>query len=511
MNTDQVPDAERITPPVRGPLEEPGNPVGLTVDLDAGFPLAEVTSPDHALAVANAGIGRRTITLAAGPVPAERDLTLEWRPRAGSEPTAGLFEETADGARYLLLMLMPPTAGDPDQVTAREVVFVIDTSGSMHGPSIEQAKSALHMALDRLRPTDTFNIIQFNNSAGALFATAQPAMPDAVALAHRHIDALTAEGGTEMMAGLRLALDGHDGEGRVRQVVLMTDGAVGNESALFAHIAAELGDSRLFTVGIGSAPNSHFMAGAARMGGGSHLFIGDLSRVEEQMNALFRKLENPAMTGIQLAWPAAHATESFPLPVPDLYAGEPLMVVARMPDDVDGEAVDVSGHMGSKGWRTAVTLEGGRQRPGISRLWAREKIRALEDSVFLGADPSDVREAIIRTALVHHLVSRHTGLVAVDATPARPQDSPLETRPVPTNLPAGWSHEHVFGQPELRKAAAPAQHPTVRLAADTHTRSLAGLPQTATPETLYAVVGLVAMLLAALLFALARFGGRPAQ
>jgi len=511
VNTDQVPDAERITPPVRGPLEEPGNPISLTVDLDAGFPLAEVTSPDHALAVVDGGVGRRTITLAAGPVPAGRDLTLEWRPRAGSAPTAGLFEETTDGSRFLLLMLMPPTATDADQVTVREMVFVIDTSGSMHGTSIEQAKSALHMALDRLRPADTFNIIQFNNSASALFATAQPAMPDAVATAHRHIDALTAEGGTEMMAGLRIALDGRDRGGRVRQVVLMTDGAVGNEAALFAHIAAELGGSRLFTVGIGSAPNGHFMTGAARMGGGSHLFIGDLSRVRERMSALFRKLESPAMTDIRLAWPAAHATETFPLPVPDLYAGEPLKVVARLPDDVDVATVDVVGRIGSKGWRTSVTLEGGRQRPGIARLWAREKIRALGDSVFLGADPTEVRKAVIRTALVHHLVSRHTSLVAVDATPARPREEPLSTRPVPTNMPAGWNHEHVFGQTELRKAAAPTPHPTVRLTADTRTRSLAGLPQTATPATLYAVVGLVAVLLAALLFALARFGGRAAR
>jgi len=511
VNTDQVPDAERITPPVRGPLEDPGNPVSLTVDLDTGFPIAGVTSPDHSLAVVDAGIGRRTITLAAGPVPAERDLTLEWRPRPGNEPTAGLFEETIDGSRFLLLMLMPRTAGDSDQATAREVVFVIDTSGSMHGTSIEQAKSALHLALDRLRPTDTFNIIQFNNHASALFASAQPATTDAIALAHRHIVALTAEGGTEMMAGLRLALDGRDHGGRVRQVVLMTDGAVGNESALFAHIAAELGGSRLFTVGIGSAPNGHFMAGAARVGRGSHLFIGDLSRVEEQMNALLRKLERPAMTDIRLAWPAAHATETFPLPVPDLYAGEPLMVVARLPDDAVGETVDVAGRVGSKGWRTSVTLKGGRQRPGIARLWAREKIRALGDSVFLGADPAEVREAIVRTAIAHHLVSRHTSLVAVDATPVRPQETPPATRPVPTNMPAGWSHEHVFGEAELRKAAAPTPHPTVRLAADTRTRSLAGLPQTATPASLYAIVGFVAILLAVLLFAFARFSGRAAR
>ena len=494
INTDAVPDAERVTPAVRTGQDGPGNPVALAVELDAGVPLASVTSASHAVTVTETGETSRIVTLTNPDVPADRDFVLEWRPSADAAPTAGLFRETVNGEDHLLLMLMPPApdAAGP-AAPPRDVIFVIDTSGSMHGASLDQAKKALHLALDRLRPIDRFNIVSFANVTNSLFYSAKPALPEAVTHAHRAVDRMAAEGGTEMLPALRLALldDRADAAG-VRQVVLITDGAIGNEAQVFGLIATTLGRSRLFTVGIGSAPNSHFMAGAARKGRGEAVFISDRDTVGERMAALFAKLEQPALTDLRVIWPDGTAAETWPNPIPDLYAGEPLLIAAKLPDGLPtGGNATVIGDRADGTWRSVVPLNGGRQHAGIGRLWARMKITGLTDSVADGADRAEVRTAVIDTALAHGLISRFTSLVAADTTPARPVDAPLTTGPVPTNMPDGWSREKVLGP----TGAVPVRAVPVRLGPDLRHVN-ARLPQTATPALLHLLTGLVALLLA---------------
>jgi Ca-activated chloride channel family protein len=478
VNTDAVPDAARITPPVRTTDAGPGNRVSLRLALDPGFAVAALESPTHAITTETDEAGRTVVTLGPGPHRANRDFTLTWRPEDGAEPTAGLFTETVADEAFALVMLMPPEAPVPDAVLPRDVVFIIDTSGSMHGLSIEQASDALHLALDRLRPQDRFNIIAFASRPIPLFGTSRPAAAGPLHDAHRFVDSLGADGGTNLLPALRLALDGRRDPRRIRQVVLLTDGAVGNERELFAHIVASLGDSRLFTVGIGSAPNGHFMSGAARAGRGTHTYIADVAEVGERMDALLRKLERPMLTDVRIVWP--DGTESWPDPVPDLYAGEPVVVAARLP--ALAGRVSVGGRLGDGAWSAEVALAGGRESPGVGRLWAREKIAALDASRNQGADAEAVRARVLETALAHGLVSRLTSLVAVDATPARPDDAPLDTRPVPTEMPLGWSRRHVFGE-GWQEAAA--KRPVVLTSAD----ALIGLPRTATPAPLQMAMG----------------------
>ena len=171
-NTDRVPDAERITPPVIDPSQGKTNPVTLTVTLNAGFPLAEVLSPYHPIDVVAGADDRYHVMLADGAVPADRDFELVWKPQLGREPAAALLSEVRDGKTYALLMLMPPAASDDAPRLPREVVCIVDTSGSMEGASIAQAKAAVSMALDRLQPGDRFNVIEFNSVTRTLFARA---------------------------------------------------------------------------------------------------------------------------------------------------------------------------------------------------------------------------------------------------------------------------------------------------------------------------------------------------
>jgi Ca-activated chloride channel family protein len=464
-DTDRVPDASHVTPPVKLASETRHNPVRIRVDLDAGFPVERIESRYHPVLTEAWGEGRYRVRLRDPLSPADRDFELAWTPRAGAMPRSALFEEARDGARYLLLTLFPPT-GAPVEASRlpRETVFVVDTSGSMEGASIQQARRALLLALDRLRPADRFNVIRFSDATEALFPSPRTAQASAVSLARDWVAGLRASGGTEMRPALEAALVGSDDPRLVRQVVFLTDGSVGNEEELFGVIRQRLGDTRLFTVGIGSAPNGHFMTKAARFGRGSFTYVGDVREVEEKMGQLFRRLESPVLTGIEIHWPSGAAVEAWPSRVPDLYAGDPVVVSARLSGPA-GEPVVVAGRRGGEEWREELRMDGRRPGAGLGVLWARRKVEALLDSaVEPGADAEAVKAQVVALGLEHHLVTRHTSLVAVDVTPVRPADATMETQAVPTNMPHGWSAEAVFGELPQTASSAPLDAATGALA-----------------------------------------------
>src|SRR3989442_382053 len=263
VDTDQVPDASRVTPPVNMPGSGRENRLRLSVDLDSGVSLRRVDSSYQKVVTAVVSGSRYNVTLAGGDVPADRDFELVWQPDLGNEPKAAMFTEQSGSNTYALLMLMPPKASTGVRLP-KESIFIVDTSGSMAGTSLSEAKSALQLALDRLSPQDRFNVIEFNSVTHVLFNQPQQASPDVVTKAKKWVDGLVSTGGTEMLPALQAALlNQSPGDGVVRQVVFMTDGGVGNEEQLLTFIRTNLGQSRLFTVGIGSVPNSHFMRSAA--------------------------------------------------------------------------------------------------------------------------------------------------------------------------------------------------------------------------------------------------------
>jgi Ca-activated chloride channel family protein len=243
-----------------------------------------------------------------------------------------------------------------------------------------------------------------------------------------------------MKGALEAALTRDPAAGFVRQVVFLTDGAVGNEGELIHLIRERLDDRRLFTIGIGSAPNSYFLTKAALFGRGTFTYIGDVREVAEKMGVLFRKLESPMLTDLSIAWPGK--ADAWPRQVPDLYAGEPVVVVAEL-DSLAGD-VTISGTRGGSAWSASLPLAAGASEPGIGVLWARAKIEALTDALKGGESETEIRNAIVDVALAHHLVSKYTSLVAVDVTPTAPPGTMTVPSALPTNLPEGWSYDAVF-------------------------------------------------------------------
>jgi len=438
--TTQVADADRITPLVA--LNQKINPVAIHIELDAGFPVSQIKSSYHPITINNHGEGRYTINLANGQVPSDHDFELVWTPEAGQAPQAALFSERVGNAMYYLGMVLPPQADTRQAHTlAREVIYVIDTSGSMGGVSIRQARTALMLALKRLRSGDYFNVIQFNSVTDTLFDHPVEANLINKTLAMRYVINLEAGGGTEMMDAMRKALAVNEDSQRLRQVIFLTDGAVGNEDALFEYIRHHLGNSRLFTVGIGSAPNSHFMTKAAQFGRGTFTYISRVTEVAEKMQALFAKLDSPVMRDLSLQY-GVPQFEMSPAHLPDLYLGEPLMFTARS-DSASGELV-LTGLRQDQEWSTSLFLQTAKPGRGIAQLWARQRIDSLLDSVQDGANAEQVRSQVIALALTHHMVSKFTSLVAVDVTPVRPQTASLNSLAVPVNLPQGQDAAKIF-------------------------------------------------------------------
>ena len=443
-NTDRVPDASRMTPPVQHPGLGSVNPVTLTIDLAAGFPLGKIASPYHDILTIADQDGRRHITLRQDRVPANRDFQLTWQPAGGPSPSAIAYLQQQSENSYGFLMVAPPASNESVSTPPREAIFVIDTSGSMAGTSIEQAKAALVLALGRLTSQDRFNVIQFNSATHLLFSEPQPVRTDTLGKAVRYVERLHADGGTEILPALKMALKGSPPPSHLRQVIFLTDGQVGNEDELFAVIRTELGTSRLFTIGIGSAPNSHFMRKAAEFGRGTFTHIGSTSEVKAQMDAMFRRVERPVLTDIHIQGFEATA-ELFPSRIPDLYDGEP--VVLAFKTSTIPSSITLTGTFNARTWTQTVDVAGASPRDGLSVYWARQKIASLMDQKRSERNDGSLRQSVLDVALAHHLVSPYTSLVAIDTEPIRPNDASLMTHAIKTDLPEGQDYQAIFGLP----------------------------------------------------------------
>lgn len=500
--SDPVPDRDRISPPVLDPAKNPPvNPTTITVRLKAGFALGEVRSHHHNVKIESPDNTARIITLADGAVPADRDFELTWKPAAEKAPTVGLFREHVGDADYLLAFITPPSVEQSTQKPLpREVVFVIDNSGSMGGTSIVQAKASLTYALSRLQPTDRFNVIRFDDTLDVLFPASVPADAAHVGEASSFVSALQARGGTEMVPAMRAALADKLGDtGMVRQVVFLTDGAIGNEQQLFEAITAMRGRSRVFMVGIGSAPNTYLMTRAAELGRGAFTHIGSVEQVEERMRGLFAKLENPAVTGLIAKFSEAKA-DITPAIIPDVYRDEPLVLAAKL-DKLAG-SLEIRGRAGDRPWSVTLPLQNAAEGNGLSKLWAKRKIGDAEVArAMRELAPEEADKAILALALDHQIVTRLTSLVAVDKTLSRPEGAPLKLSELPINLPAGWDFEKVFGEQSPIPAQLRERHADARTSPAARRPTPAApdavrLPKTATSAELKMIAGLILIALA---------------
>ncbi|MGK7295861.1 MAG: marine proteobacterial sortase target protein [Candidatus Wenzhouxiangella sp. M2_3B_020] len=432
---DADPEAAAGTiPPVP---REPGarSPLRLTVDLHAGLALAGVESLHHPVVVSGSGSERR-IELAEPEHAAGRDFELAWRPAGSDRLRGAMFVESMHGRAHALLMLVPPDEFRSASLR-RELILVLDRSGSMQGDAFEQAREAVRLALDRLGADDRFNVVAFNGRATPLFDAPMAATNGHLRRAYRFIDSLAANGGTEIDAALRHAMSGLPDPGYLRQIVFATDGAVANEDRVLELIDRELDDARLFAVGIGHGVNDAFLSAAATMGRGTMTRVADCRDIAGRMNELLAQLESPVLEDMQIDWPVG--AETWPEKLPDLYAGEPLMVTARLDAAVstlDDGAVRVTGFRDLRFVEMEWPVSRFRSAPGVARAWGRSRFTGLQRRRPGEMDEQLRRDEMLLTALDYRIVTSMTSLVAVDRTPRRSSAAALRRQEIAGTPPA---------------------------------------------------------------------------
>ena len=442
-------DAARISPPLRNPESRPGHDLSLRVRADLGAPLAAVTSPSHEIEWTREQ-GAVVVSLAGRATLPNRDFVLELAREETSQPQTALFlsPDPKGGETHFMLVAYPPS---PEALTERaplELTFLIDVSGSMAGTSIEQARAALLQGLDRLRPGDHFNIVAYDHTYRWFMRAPIEATPEGLEQGRQFVRALQAEGGTELLPALQHVLATPVTPGLTRTIVLLTDGCLGNEDEVFSALESGLGQSRLFTVAIGSAPNQHLATRMAEYGRGSFTHIADGSEVQAQMGRLLDQIDHPVLTGVDLHWEGVAAEDLFPQRLPDLFLRQPLVVYGRLPGFAHGRLkVMAQSAAGAYEQDLPFAADTAQFHPGITTLWARQLVSDRMDAwrrAAEGPERESVRKVVVEHAIRYHLLTQFTSLVAVEEVVANAEGTLRPVR-VPTELPAGWQMDAVVG------------------------------------------------------------------
>lgn len=487
--TDRVPDAARITPPVLPPGTRSGHDVDVLVRLVPGEAFDDVASPSHRiLSGVDVTDGARVVALAEDDRIPDRDLVVSWAP-AGPSVAAHALVERERGERFLMLFVQPPAEVAPALVRPKELVFLLDKSGSMSGAPIARAKRLVARVLEAMGPDDTFQLVAFDGASERMSPAPLPATPREVARAKGWMAALAGGGGTEMMEGILAALAPPADPRRLRMVVFCTDGFIGNEAEIIAAVERLRGEARVFGFGIGSSVNRYLVEGVARAGRGAAEVVTLDEEPDEAVARLFERLDRPVLTDLEIAFEGGEVEELLPARLPDLFAGQPLVLAGKVSGAAPAAAI-LRGRLGEAPWEARVPValrDAGPSAPDaqpvLGTLWARRRLDELLPESPGGDAPAAVEEAVA-LAIRFKLVTRHTSLVAVERTLRVDPALPLAQALVPNELPAGTALEGFFGPAavEVLPARVKPGDPELRVAAPGAVAVSVTLPWEAAPR-----------------------------
>ena len=452
-DTTRVPDAARITPPVLKPGYRTAHDISLSVLLNAGVPIQDIQVVSHEAAVMRAGKSRATVVLAPTDAIPNKDFVMKYAV-AGEKPELALFAH-AEGPeqRYFMLIIQPQLDTELLKAPPRELVFLIDASGSMSGEPTEKVKQTMRHFLRRTKPDDTLQLIRFANQATQLFENSVPATKENVSRARAFIERLQGSGGTEMLRGIKRALNAPVDPARVRIVVLLTDGAIGNEAEILEEVSRRAGDLvRFWTIGIGSASNRFLIDGVAKQGSGMSGVLGLNSDPAPLVTQIVERIHRAQLAQLAVDWNHLPVYETYPRRMPELWAGHPVILFGRYAAGGSTE-IALAGIAEGKPltYKLAVTLpDEAPEHAVLAKVWARQKIADLSAQMY-SADTPEIIEEITQVALDSRLMSQYTSFVAVDESDihlVKQQATPPRQVIVPVPLPAGVKFEGVFGQYE---------------------------------------------------------------
>ncbi|MCX6367272.1 MAG: VIT and VWA domain-containing protein [Armatimonadetes bacterium] len=421
-----------------------GHDVSVQVNLDAGLPLGELAAQLHDVGVQRLGETRAQLVLSPADSIPNKDFILRWT-AAGSELQEGLLAQPdGKGGGHFLLMLQPPSQPRRADVTPKELVFVIDQTGSQAGEPLEKAKETMRHCIQNLNPGDTFQLLGFNTAVYPCFPKAVPATRENIQKALAYLQPLVGSGGTDILQAANYALQQPDDPDRLRIICYMTDGLVGNDREIVGFIRNHRGTTRMFPFGIGNSVNRFLIEGMAREGRGVADIV-DLRQPGDVVAKKFqRRIADPLLTNISVDWGGLPVAKDdiYPRNIPDVFSAAPIVLKGRYTKPGDGD-ITVHGVLRGKPWERRVRIHlSASGEPGVGEaiptLWAREKIEDRMHAVWAGDLGAAPKEEIIPLALEHRLMTEYTSFVAVDPSLSNPGGQQSSVT-VPTELPKGMA------------------------------------------------------------------------
>lgn len=451
QDTTQVPDASRITPQVAAAGTRAGHDISIEVSLDAGVPIDELKATSHEIDVEKQAESRARITLKDRDTIPNKDFVLKYQV-AGQKVQDALLTHSEGKGGFFSFILQPPDRVTAEDVMPKELVFVIDTSGSMEGFPLEKAKETMKLALDNLYPQDTFNLITFAGDTNILFPQPVPATKENLRKAQAFLESREGGGGTEMMKAIKAALDPSDAQDHVRIVCFMTDGYVGDDMTIIGEVQKHP-NARVFSFGIGSSVNHFLLDKMAEEGRGEVEYVALTDDGSAAARRFHERVRNPLLTDISVDWSGLPVADVYPKRIPDLFGAKPVVLTGRYTGSGKG-VIKLKGMMSGREYTREIAVnfpETETRHDVLATLWARTRIDDLMsqdwNGIQQGTAKPEVQETITQLGLEYRLMTQFTSFVAVEEMVVTDGGQPRRIE-VPVELPEGVSREGVFGTDE---------------------------------------------------------------
>jgi Ca-activated chloride channel family protein len=443
-DTTQVPDASSISPRLVAEGMRAGHDVSLDIMLDAGVPIDGIKGKSHEVELERLSAHSTHVRLKSSSMIPNKDFVLSYDV-AGKNIQDALLAHRSDKGGYFTLILQPPERITVADVTPKELVFVLDTSGSMTGFPIEKAKETMKLALDGLYPADTFNLITFAGETRILFPGPVRATPGNLKKAQDFLAASSGNGGTEMMKAIRASLEPSDSQDHVRIVCFMTDGYVGNDMEIISEVQKHP-NARVFAFGIGSSVNRFLLDKMSEYGRGEVEYVALNDNGSAAARRFHERVRNPLLTDISVDWNGLPVSDIYPQRIPDLFSAKPVVLTGRYTGAGRG-VIRLKGKMSGREFVREIAVdfpENESQHNVLSSLWARARIDDLMGQDYngmqRGAMKPELQETITNLGLEYRLMTQFTSFVAVEEMIVTDGGQPRRID-VPVEVPEGVNRE----------------------------------------------------------------------
>lgn len=437
--------------------------VSIRVELDAGFPITEVSSKTHDISEEIPSEKRRIIQLLDGKTIDNKDFVLHYR-LSGSATQAGLLAHQDGRGGFFSVQLEPPAVPAVKDVAAREMVFVLDTSGSMDGEPIAASKLFMKHALNHLHPNDTFRIIRFSNNAEEFTAAPVAATPENIRQGLGYVESLTADGGTEIPTAIEQAFAKPALKDSLRLVVFLTDGYIGNEAEVLSQIAEKIGSARIYALGVGTSVNRFLLEEMAVKGRGFARCIDPTEKADDVAIQLASKLESPVLTDIAIDWGNLRVSDLSPSRIPDLFAGGAIRIQGKY-QQPGQHTIKVSGLVNGRKAQLPITVNlpahSGEQDNPIPVIWARSQIADAMRQINMpshmrtgDANENGLKEKVTKLGLDFSLTTQWTAFVAVSQKIVNEHPEQAEHNNVPLPMVKGTTAKAYGENSQQRLTAA---------------------------------------------------------